>query len=288
MDIAIMERHREDNFNDIVAKAMKGKSIGKLRLSEMVGCPHPDIQGLVKGRWNEEIAAAICPILDLDFQSLRQIGLDLDSPTEPQVNGVEVLTSSFTMSDGYQMQVNAFVLNVGEEKAVLVDTGVDAALIIDFLKMKSLQLEAIYITHDHLDHTYALDAICAETGCDQVWVDAHEEFTKGQSVRDDQVWTYPAGKMSSVSTAGHSAGGRSWLWEGECGQSIAFVGDAIFYGSVGGMSTQSYEKGLLAIEEGILSLGDHTVLCPGHGILTTVKNEKTANPFFSSKYTSSN
>jgi glyoxylase-like metal-dependent hydrolase (beta-lactamase superfamily II) len=60
---------------------------------------------------------------------------------------------------------------------------------------------------------------------------------------------------------------------------VAIVGDAIFAGSMGGAAS----AGAMArqkIREQILSLPPDTLICPGHGPLTTVGEEKAGNPFF--------
>jgi len=41
-----------------------------------------------------------------------------------------------------------------------------------------------------------------------------------------------------------------------------------------------YREALRTTRESILTLPDDTVLCPGHGPLTTVAEEKQHNPFF--------
>jgi len=60
---------------------------------------------------------------------------------------------------------------------------------------------------------------------------------------------------------------------------IAIVGDAIFAGSMGG-GMVSYQDALQTNREKIMTLADDTVLCPGHGPMTTVGEEKKNNPFF--------
>jgi len=42
----------------------------------------------------------------------------------------------------------------------------------------------------------------------------------------------------------------------------------------------SYEDALKNNRENILTLPGNTILCPGHGPLTTVAEEKVHNPFF--------
>jgi glyoxylase-like metal-dependent hydrolase (beta-lactamase superfamily II) len=79
-------------------------------------------------------------------------------------------------------------------------------------------------------------------------------------------------------TPGHSAGGSTFVIEGPVLQA-AIVGDALFAGSVGGVHGD-YNETLDTIRREILSLRDDTILCPGHGPLTTVALEKANNPFF--------
>jgi glyoxylase-like metal-dependent hydrolase (beta-lactamase superfamily II) len=60
---------------------------------------------------------------------------------------------------------------------------------------------------------------------------------------------------------------------------VAIVGDAIFAGSMGG-GMVSYEDALRTNRDKIMTLPDKTILCPGHGPITSVGEEKKYNPFF--------
>ena len=60
---------------------------------------------------------------------------------------------------------------------------------------------------------------------------------------------------------------------------LAIVGDAIFAGSMGGGNV-SYRDALQTNLDKILTLPDETIICPGHGPMTTVGEEKKHNPFF--------
>jgi len=63
---------------------------------------------------------------------------------------------------------------------------------------------------------------------------------------------------------------------------IAIVGDSLFAGSMGGGNV-SYDAALRNNLEKILTLLDETIICPGHGPMTTVGEEKQHNPFFAAK-----
>jgi hydroxyacylglutathione hydrolase len=85
-------------------------------------------------------------------------------------------------------------------------------------------------------------------------------------------------KLKALHTHGHSVGGLSYVISGlPC--PVAIVGDAIFAGSMGG-GMVSYQDALRTNRDKIMTLPDETVLCPGHGPITTVKEEKEHNPFF--------
>jgi len=59
----------------------------------------------------------------------------------------------------------------------------------------------------------------------------------------------------------------------------AIVGNAIFAGSIG-RGNQSWDLAKQKVREQIFTLPAETLICPGHGPLTTVAEEKTHNPFF--------
>lgn len=80
-------------------------------------------------------------------------------------------------------------------------------------------------------------------------------------------------------TPGHSPGGATFVIEGHL-LAAAIVGDALFAGSIGGVRGGNYGHALEAIRREILSLPDATVVCPGHGPMTTVGSERDNNPFF--------
>ena len=61
----------------------------------------------------------------------------------------------------------------------------------------------------------------------------------------------------------------------------AFVGDALFAGSLGGTRRRAdYDRQRRAVADELLSLPPATTLYPGHGPATTVGEERRSNPFF--------
>jgi glyoxylase-like metal-dependent hydrolase (beta-lactamase superfamily II) len=60
---------------------------------------------------------------------------------------------------------------------------------------------------------------------------------------------------------------------------VAIVGDAVFAGSMG-KGNHSWQQARDGVVSQILTLPEDTLICPGHGPLTTVGEEKANNPFF--------
>jgi glyoxylase-like metal-dependent hydrolase (beta-lactamase superfamily II) len=59
------------------------------------------------------------------------------------------------------------------------------------------------------------------------------------------------------------------------------VGDALFAGSTGrSYSPEGYKSLLGSLRKKVLTLPGKTLLCPGHGPTTTVREELLHNPFF--------
>ena len=83
-------------------------------------------------------------------------------------------------------------------------------------------------------------------------------------------------ELRVAETKGHTPGGISYV-----GQGFAFVGDALFAGSLGGTrKKEDFDVQKSAVERNIFSLIESSVVFPGHGPATTVGEERKYNPFY--------
>jgi glyoxylase-like metal-dependent hydrolase (beta-lactamase superfamily II) len=176
------------------------------------------------------------------------------------------------------MTVNAYLAwDASSGQAAAFDTGADASPILNFLRDHRLRLVSIFLTHTHGDHVFDLDRLVEKTGA-VAWVGSREAFQGPNAFDAGQTFTVGALTMDTRLTWGHAKGGITYVLGG-LERPVAFVGDALFAGSMGG-GLISYPDALATNRSQILSLSDDTVLCPGHGPLTTVAEEKAHNPFF--------
>ncbi len=198
------------------------------------------------------------------------------------------------------IQTNAYLLSSAESgEAVLIDApGGIWAKIEPILTEGGLRLTEMWITHGHWDHTQGGAEVVRKTKAkviahlaDQVLIETPEvmEGFMGEKLGLEGIvvdqWVEEGDRLAALGTEsevrhvpGHCPGNVMFVFEK---LQTAFVGDAIFAGSVGrtdlpGGSMEELKK---SIRSRIYSLPDETVLYPGHGTHTTVATEKTGNPY---------
>ena len=164
------------------------------------------------------------------------------------------------------------------KRAWVFDTGPVADPILNFLNKESLTVDSIFLTHTHRDHVACLDELRKRAGNPSVCVHELEALDGCESITEGFSYTCGSLSLYAKHTHGHSLGGVTYVIGG-LESPVAIVGDAIFAGSMGG-GMVSYENALRTNREKIMTLPDDTVLCPGHGPITTVGEEKKNNPFF--------
>jgi hydroxyacylglutathione hydrolase len=193
------------------------------------------------------------------------------------------------------LQVNCFIVyDEDSHDAIVVDPGDEAERIIGLIEEKKLKVSRIVCTHAHFDHVGAVKRIKDKTG-------AAVLLHKGDSdiyMRVDKqgaLWGFHIeqppvpdlyviegdevdigrSRLTILHTPGHSPGGICLYGEG-----VILTGDTIFAGSVGRTDFPGGSlKELKSSFARIIALPPETMIFPGHGPLTSVKDEKEGNFF---------
>lgn len=268
------EINLEDFHEDILCKAMRGLGIGKNEMAKRVGFKKSDIDGILSGGVNKSLICLMAGELNLDTEKLIRSAHREWSPAPLDIRGLK----QFNLPFG-DMLVNVYVIwEQNSKNAWVFDTGPMAQPVLDFIEDEGLKVNAIFLTHTHRDHIACLDELKEKTGNPSVYVHELEALYGCESITEG--FSYKCGSLSlnALHTHGHALGGMTYVIDG-LESPVAIVGDAIFAGSMGG-GMVSYEDALRTNREKIMTLPEETILCPGHGPMTTVQEEKKNNPFF--------
>ena len=270
----------EDQIGDIVGKARDMTGASLATAAQAAGLPESELTRLeTSGQFPPNTNfAALAGVLGLNPKKLEGIAQGwLPAPVDlTRWGGVRVIT---TFED--DMGVNCFLIwDEVNQEAALFDTGLDAKPVLDCIAEHQLQLRHIFITHSHYDHVQALPKIR------EAWPKARVHSSSknapvDQRNKPSEIIHLGGLRVTYRETPGHAEDGVTYVvgnWQ-EDAPHVAMVGDAIFAGSMG-RGNPDWNLARQKVREQILTLPADTLLCPGHGPLTTVAEEKAHNPFF--------
>ena len=194
------------------------------------------------------------------------------------------------------IQVGGFEVNCSilseNDKAWIVDPGQEGDRIVKFLRERALSPQAILLTHAHFNHIGAIPALHAAYPDLPVCVHDNDRKVISHPLNQLPPEYPPIGQPKNLSsleslnsleglevleTPGHTPGGVCYYFKQE---KMLFAGDTLFAGSVGRTDLPGGDMAtLMASLKKLTALPDDTVVIPGHGMFTTIGDEKRGNPF---------
>jgi glyoxylase-like metal-dependent hydrolase (beta-lactamase superfamily II) len=267
----------EDNVGDVIGKAQRGLGISDSELAKKAGVSLQTIRKLREGDFEEQALLSVARVLGLVGKQLCDLAKGEWRPERiNERDGFAQFNTAY-----HDMTVNAYVVwDPRTRVAAVFDTGGDCADMVRFANRHKLNVQLILLTHAHPDHLADLPRLREETGAD-VFAPDREPVAGAEPVEEGKHFHLGNLEIDTRLTWGHSQGGVTYVVTG-LARPIAIVGDSLFAGSMGGGNV-SYQDALRNNLEKILTLPDDTIICPGHGPMTTVGEEKQHNPFFASK-----
>lgn len=263
----------EDNFTDVVGKAQRGLGLNDVTAAQRAGISIDELAAFKGGAFDATVAKKLAAALDLGAEALIELGQKAWYPAPLEVPGLASFNTVYE-----DMTVNSYLaFDPPTRKAAAFDTGATCGDMLEYAKANQLQIELILLTHTHADHVLDLKKLAGSTGA-PAWVGEREAFGGAQSFAAGKTFGVGNLKIESRQTSGHAKGGITFVVTG-LSRRLAVVGDALFAASMGGGAI-SYEEALRTNRKEIFSLPDDTVICPGHGPLTTVGEQKKHNPFY--------
>jgi hydroxyacylglutathione hydrolase len=264
----------EDNFSDVISKAQRGLRLSDTELAEKARVNSQTLRKLREGEYDELALLRIAPILGLAARALSDLATGGWQPKKVgEVKGLAAFHTHY-----HDMAVNSYLVwDLATKDAAAFDTGAGSAEMLELATKEGLSIRLILLTHAHADHIAALNDLKRKTGA-PAYVSSREAFGGAESIEEGKHFRLGKIDIDTRLTWGHSRGGMTYVVNG-LARKIAMVGDSLFAGSMGGGAV-SYDDALRNNLEKILTLPDETIICPGHGPMTTVDEEKQHNPFF--------
>lgn len=188
-----------------------------------------------------------------------------------------------------QIDTNCYL--IGDETegvCALVDPGGSPEKVLEMVRRSGLKLEKILLTHGHYDHTGAV-----QTLVDAAPAPGFAIYLHPADVREDDRRLYPSptwgfnhfedGQRLSIGsidvrvlhTPGHSPGSVTLL-----AGDVMLCGDTLFAGSCGRCDlTGGNEQQMLDSLKRLAGLEGNYKVCPGHGPLSTLDQERSGNSY---------
>lgn len=270
----------EDHVGDIIRKARAMSELDLGAAAQAAGLTETELSGFEESGRSAKRPnfAVLAKVLGLHAAKLEAIAAGW-TPLEKDLGIWRELRRFSTESGG--MAVNSYLIwDEVTREAALFDTGWDAQEVFELVAENQLLLRHVFVTHSHSDHIAALDAVRRQYPKARLHSGARQAPVE-QRIRLNDFIHLGSLRITNRDTPGHAEDGTTFIagnWPDDAPH-VAIVGDALFAGSIG-RGNQSWELAKQKVREQILSLPPDTLLCPGHGPLTTVAEERQHNPFF--------
>jgi len=192
----------------------------------------------------------------------------------------------------YKIYTNTYIIQDEVTKeTMVVDPGAEVNKIVEMLDILKAKVKYIYLTHCHGDHIGAVSEL-QKIKDGKILI--HRFDAEGLTNPDISLTNYlgidasfePDSRLNDgdllhlgnlefrvIHTPGHTKGGTSLYCEQE---GFLISGDTLFRGTWGrtDLPTGSIEEIMNSITEKLLVLPDETIVYPGHGKATMIKEEK--------------
>lgn len=184
-----------------------------------------------------------------------------------------------------QLQTNCYILHKENcPQCLILDPGGESQKVLDFLKDRALQPQAILLTHGHFDHVGAVRPLAESLQC-PVYLCEEDCSLPGfltagplfytHSYREPDTLQLAGLTLSVLQTPGHTPGSVCLAAE-----DALFTGDTLFAGSCGRMDFPGGSPADMGRSlRRLAGLEKNYTLYPGHGEASTLEQERLYNPY---------
>jgi len=198
-------------------------------------------------------------------------------------------------------QENTYLIFDDSKEAVVIDPGnyeaYENELISKFIDENKLQLKKIILTHCHIDHCLGNKYLNEKYGAELLIPFDERDLYKNveniatlfgfanyshldenEYLKEKDKIEFGDIKLDVLFLPGHSPGHLAFYFKND---NVCFSGDVLFYNSIGRTDLPGGDHDTLinSIKNKLFLLNPNTIIYPGHGQKTILKNEMKDNPF---------
>ena len=270
----------EDHLGDIVRKAREARNVSADVAARAAGLSPDEFHSLEQSGQceNPPNLIMLADLIGLHGHKLVELARGW-LPRPQDLSRWRELRMLTTVRNG--IAVNCYLVwdEVSREGA-LFDTGWDAEPVVQAITENNIHLKHLFLTHTHEDHIAAMGALREKFPKLLLHTSSRDVPPQHRNRTNDFIHLGSL-RITNREAPGHAEDGVIYIvgtWP-EDAPHVAIIGDTIFAGSMA-TGLQSTELLKQKVREQIFTLPPETLLCPGHGPLTTVAEEKVHNPFF--------
>jgi len=271
----------EDEIGDVLEKAIRQRQWTTVDLAAATGICRQRLQDAMDYRSDlrRDEVLKIAEVLRLNEVGLCALNAGCYPLPPPSRLPFEVHVLPMCHGVG---QVNAYIVTHAANKGtgLLFDTGPSLAALLEVWPPDVTSIDAVFLTHVEGEHMGGLCDVVDYFGIKTARIPAVAKAPCGVAMNEGELFHWNGIEVRALTTPGHAAAHSCYLirTENTDDPALLIAGDLIFAGSAGGAFydaslQQAHLKRILAL------CREDTVIAPGHGPLTTVKNERQFNPF---------
>ncbi|MDB6168996.1 MAG: beta-lactamase domain protein [Verrucomicrobia bacterium] len=271
----------EDELGDVLEKAMRRQGLSEEALAHRTGVPSSRILDAIDYRsdLSSDELRRLADALELNEVGLCALGCG--HYPSPEMISLPFCVHALRTPHGIGF-ANAYLVTDGpSSQGILFDCGPDFEALTLGWPRSVKKVDAVFVTHVEPEHSGGLCEVVARFGVSRAYCPTGADAPCGQEMGEGQRMKLGGFEVRAFGTPGHASAHNCYLVTAPAIKergSLLISGDLVFAGSVGGayFCHRQLATHLRRVLEGV---PPETVIAPGHGPLTTARNELRYNPF---------
>ena len=272
----------EDELGDVLDKAITCAGLTCNEVASLAQVSGEMLQNVIDycGTFSAVELDRLAKVLKLNPEGLKAVASE--RYPLPEINGLPFCLYPLRMRHGIGVANAYLVANCSSDWGILFDAGTAEDKLWRSWPRKISRVAAIFLTHYETEHSGGLGALRQRFPGVAVFGPAASNRPIGTIVLQDQAEVKEDGfSIRVISTPGHTDGHHCYhvsVADAPAGSGLLISGDLLFAGSIGGAyyCSDRFNHSLHSVVD---QASESLVIAPGHGPLTTMKNERAYNPF---------